>query len=72
LKALDMSHSKNLRKMPDFGDIPNLERLKLKGCEKLVQMDPSIGVLRNLVVLNLKDLQKPSKHTRQHIWYVLS
>jgi len=50
-----MSHSKNLRKMPNFGEIPNLERLKLEGCEKLVLVDPPIGVLRNLVVLNLKD-----------------
>jgi len=54
LKALDLSHSKNLRKIPDFEDIPKLEQLKLEGCEKLVQMDPSMGVLRKLVVLNLK------------------
>jgi len=40
--------------MPDFREIPNLERLNFEGCVKLVQMDPSIGVLRKLVFLNLK------------------
>ncbi|XP_058730457.1 disease resistance protein RUN1-like isoform X2 [Vicia villosa] len=55
LRNLDLSHSKNLQKMPDFRDIPNLERLNFEGCVKLVQMDPSIGVLKKLVFLNLKD-----------------
>ncbi|CAI8617368.1 unnamed protein product [Vicia faba] len=55
LRSLDLSHSKNLRKMPNFGDIPNLERLSFEGCIKLVKMDPSIGVLKKLVFLSLKD-----------------
>ncbi|XP_058730455.1 disease resistance protein RUN1-like [Vicia villosa] len=55
LRNLDLSHSKNLQKMPDFRDIPNLERLSFEGCVKLVQMDPSIGFLKKLVFLNLKD-----------------
>jgi hypothetical protein len=37
--------------MPDFGDIPNLEELNLNGCIKVVQIDPSIGVLRKLYFL---------------------
>jgi len=41
--------------MPDFGEMPNLEELNLKDCIKLVQIDPSIGVLRKLVFLKLKD-----------------
>ncbi|KAL5055110.1 hypothetical protein RYX36_035792 [Vicia faba] len=41
--------------MPDFRDIPNLEELNFEGCVKLLQIDPSIGVLRKLVVLSLKD-----------------
>ncbi|GAU22785.1 hypothetical protein TSUD_142240 [Trifolium subterraneum] len=41
--------------MPDFGDIPNLEVLDLEGCIKLVQIDPSIGVLKKLYFLNLED-----------------
>nr|WIL59999.1 nodulation protein [Melilotus officinalis] len=55
LRTLDLRHSKNLTRMPDFGEVPNLERLNLEGCIKLVQLDPSIGHLRKIVSLNLKD-----------------
>ncbi|XP_058730515.1 disease resistance protein RUN1-like [Vicia villosa] len=55
LRTLDLSHSKNLIKMPDFGEIPNLERLNLERCIQLVELDPSIGLLRKIVSLNLKD-----------------
>lgn len=44
--------------MPNFGEVPNLERVSFEGCVKLVQMGPSIGVLRKLVYLNLKDCKK--------------
>jgi len=36
-------------------ELPNLERLDLEGCIKLVQLDPSIALLTKLVYLNLKD-----------------
>jgi Leucine-rich repeat (LRR) protein len=39
--------------MPRFLEIPNLEYLDLEGCIKLVQIDPSIGVLKRLSELNL-------------------
>ncbi|XP_058730452.1 disease resistance protein RUN1-like isoform X2 [Vicia villosa] len=55
LRSLDLSYSKNLIKMPDFRDIPHLEQLSFEGCVKLVKMDPSIGVLKKVVFLNLKD-----------------
>ncbi|CAK8576913.1 unnamed protein product [Lathyrus sativus] len=55
LKILNLSDSTNLIKMPDFGEFPNLERLNLKGCKKLVQLDPSIGLLRKIVYLNLEN-----------------
>ncbi|XP_061350529.1 disease resistance protein Roq1-like [Gastrolobium bilobum] len=55
LMSLDLSHSKNLMKMPDFGEVPNLEELILEGCTKLVQIDPSVGLLRKLAYLNLKN-----------------
>ena len=42
-------------KTPDFSDMTNLERLILKGCIKLERIDPSIGLLRKLTLLNLKD-----------------
>ncbi|XP_061368862.1 disease resistance protein RUN1-like isoform X2 [Gastrolobium bilobum] len=35
--------------------VPNLERLTLEGCIKLVQIDPSIGILRKLTDLDLKN-----------------
>jgi Leucine-rich repeat (LRR) protein len=40
---------------PNFLEIPNLEFLDLEGCIKLVQIDPSIGILSRLSALNLKD-----------------
>ncbi|KAK2380926.1 disease resistance protein RUN1 [Trifolium repens] len=52
---IDLSHSRNLIKMPSFLEIPNLERLNLEGCIKLVQIDPSIGILRRLSGLNLEN-----------------
>jgi len=55
LKTMDLGNSKNLIKMPNFGEVPNLEKLNLEGCVNLVQIDPSIGLLRKLVFLNLKN-----------------
>ena len=52
---IDLSHSKNLIMMPNFLKTPNLELLDLEGCIKLVQIDPSIGILRKLFKLNLKN-----------------
>ncbi|RHN52986.1 putative winged helix-turn-helix DNA-binding domain, toll-like receptor [Medicago truncatula] len=52
LKALDLSDSK-IEKIIDFGEFPNLESLNLERCEKLVELDSSIGLLRKLVYLNL-------------------
>ncbi|KAI5387505.1 hypothetical protein KIW84_073570 [Lathyrus oleraceus] len=54
LRILDLSYSENLIKIPDFGEFPNLERLNLKGCIQLVQLDPSIGLLKKIVYLNLR------------------
>ncbi|AES65465.2 putative TIR domain, winged helix-turn-helix DNA-binding domain-containing protein [Medicago truncatula] len=55
LRRLDLSDSRKLEKIMDFGEFPNLEWLNLEGCERLVELDPSIGLLRKLVYLNLKD-----------------
>ena len=35
--------------------MPNLERLILEGCRSLVKIDPSIGNLKKLSLMNLKD-----------------
>ncbi|RHN52956.1 putative winged helix-turn-helix DNA-binding domain, toll-like receptor [Medicago truncatula] len=54
LRRLDLSDSKKLEKIEDFGQFPNLEWLNLERCIKLVELDPSIGLLRKLVYLNLE------------------
>ncbi|CAN6569905.1 unnamed protein product [Malus baccata var. baccata] len=64
LKILNLSHSHGLRTTPDFSGLPNLERLILKHCINLVEVDESIGDLEKLVVLNLegcKNLMKLPK-----------
>jgi len=53
LKTLDLTDSRKLEKIIDFEEFPNLESLNLEGCDNLVELDPSIGVLRKLVFLNL-------------------
>ncbi|KAF8038633.1 hypothetical protein BT93_B1231 [Corymbia citriodora subsp. variegata] len=53
LKVLDLSNSKNLRRMPDLSTWVFLERLILKGCNQLIEIDPSIGKLKLLTTLNL-------------------
>ncbi|KAG5549554.1 hypothetical protein RHGRI_014771 [Rhododendron griersonianum] len=55
LKILNLSHSYNLVKTPDFSELPNLERLVLKRCTSLVEVHESIGRLERLVLLNLED-----------------
>ncbi|KAF7852399.1 hypothetical protein BT93_L0944 [Corymbia citriodora subsp. variegata] len=54
LKVLNLTGCKNLHRTPDFSAHKNLERLILEGCTKLVQVDRSIGELKQLVLLNLK------------------
>ncbi|XP_028952503.1 disease resistance protein RUN1 [Malus domestica] len=38
LKFLNLSYCNDLTKLPDFSNIPNLERLILKGCKKLEEI----------------------------------
>ncbi|KAF7833619.1 TMV resistance protein N-like [Senna tora] len=49
LKFIDVSHSQNLIKTPNFVGVPNLERLILEGCISLVEVHPSLGELKMLV-----------------------
>ncbi|KDP27361.1 hypothetical protein JCGZ_20185 [Jatropha curcas] len=55
LKILNLSHSRSLVKTPNFIGIPFLEKLKLKDCINLIELDESIGNLQRLVLLNLRD-----------------
>ncbi|XP_028119134.1 TMV resistance protein N-like [Camellia sinensis] len=55
LRIMNLSHSTCLTKSPDFTKVPNLEILILEGCTSMVNLHPSIGILRRLICLNLKD-----------------
>ncbi|KAG4156289.1 hypothetical protein ERO13_D03G164700v2 [Gossypium hirsutum] len=55
LKILNLNHSHSLLKTPSFSGLPSLEKLMLKDCINLVEVDQSIGELKMLTFLNLKD-----------------
>ncbi|KAI9104314.1 hypothetical protein K1719_022886 [Acacia pycnantha] len=55
LKILNLSHSHCLAEIPDFSELPYLEKLILKDCPRLSMIHPSIGNLRHLILLNLKN-----------------
>ncbi|GJX70659.1 NB-ARC domains-containing protein [Tanacetum coccineum] len=65
LKLMKLRHCCNLTTTPDFSEITNLEELDLEGCVNLVTVHPSIGMLKRLVVLNMRDCRRarsfPSK-----------
>ncbi|KAK9994895.1 hypothetical protein SO802_024598 [Lithocarpus litseifolius] len=53
LKFLDLAHSNNLIRTPDFSSVPILEELDLSNCGQLVEIHPSIGQLSKLRHLRL-------------------
>ncbi|XP_070017562.1 disease resistance protein RUN1-like [Nicotiana sylvestris] len=53
LKFLNLSHSYQLRRTPDFSLLPNLEQLILEYCTSLTEVDDTIGYLEGLTVLSL-------------------
>ncbi|XP_027909547.1 disease resistance protein RPP2B-like [Vigna unguiculata] len=55
LKTLDLSHSRNLVGLPNFSEIPHLTKLILEGCIQIMQIDPSIDILKELDHLNLRN-----------------
>ena len=55
LKLIDLSGSKNLTQTPDFNEFPNIERLNFQGCTRLHELHASVGGLKRLIQLNLKD-----------------
>ncbi|WOH14964.1 hypothetical protein DCAR_0934494 [Daucus carota subsp. sativus] len=55
LKFLDLSHSHDLVKSPNFAELIALEQLIVEDCVSLVEIDESIGMAAGLVLLNLKD-----------------
>ncbi|GKC05655.1 NB-ARC domains-containing protein [Tanacetum coccineum] len=65
LKVMKLRYCCNLTTTPDFSEITSLEELDLEGCVNLVTVHPSIGMIKRLVVLNMRDCRRarsfPSK-----------
>ncbi|XP_021819712.1 TMV resistance protein N-like [Prunus avium] len=61
LKYMDLGYSKNLATTPNFTRIPKLEELNLEGCEKLVEIHPSIADLKWLKRLDFGGCSKVKK-----------
>ncbi|PRQ55248.1 putative toll-like receptor, P-loop containing nucleoside triphosphate hydrolase [Rosa chinensis] len=65
LKFIKLCHSQNIVETPDLAGVQHLETLDLEGCENLVRIHQSVGFLKKLIVLNLKDCKSlkslPSK-----------
>ncbi|KAJ6978678.1 TMV resistance protein N isoform X2 [Populus alba x Populus x berolinensis] len=55
LKVLDLRHSRDLIRTPDFSGLPALEKLIFEDCISLVQIHNSIGDLQRLLILNLRN-----------------
>ncbi|XP_024167748.1 disease resistance protein RPP2A isoform X3 [Rosa chinensis] len=55
LKFIKLCHSQNIVEIPDLAGVQNLESLELEGCKSLVRIHQSLGCLKKLIVLNLKD-----------------
>ena len=55
MKILDIRHSHDLIRTPDFSGLPVLEKLILEDCICLVQIHESIGDLQRLLILNLRN-----------------
>ncbi|PPD78942.1 hypothetical protein GOBAR_DD24126 [Gossypium barbadense] len=64
LKMINLKESQNLIKTPDFTTAPKLEALIMEGCTRLVDVHPSIGVLKSLKLLNLRDCKSCSNLAR--------
>ncbi|XP_038889998.1 TMV resistance protein N-like isoform X2 [Benincasa hispida] len=55
LKIINLSNSVFLLKTPDLSMVPNLEKLVLNGCIRLEELHQSVGTLKHLSLLDLKD-----------------
>ncbi|KAJ9145866.1 hypothetical protein P3X46_028196 [Hevea brasiliensis] len=53
LKFVNLSHSQAVIRTPDLTGAPNLEKLVLNGCTSLVEVHPSIGLLKRLIILSM-------------------
>ena len=54
IKCIDLRRSENLIQTPNFKGVPILEKLYLSWCSNLVEIHPSLGKLRRLLILELE------------------
>ncbi|XP_050253162.1 disease resistance-like protein DSC1 isoform X2 [Quercus robur] len=54
LKLIDLSNSQNLIEIPDLSGAPNLKQLFLDGCTRLSNIHPSLGNLKQLILLHMR------------------
>ncbi|PHT45675.1 hypothetical protein CQW23_14833 [Capsicum baccatum] len=55
LTILNLSFSGSLLRTPNFCETPNLQRIILKSCVRLVEIHPSIGNLKKIIFLNMEN-----------------
>ncbi|XP_062027383.1 TMV resistance protein N-like [Rosa rugosa] len=55
LRLINLSGSQHLMSTPDFTEVPDLEKLVLQDCTRLVEIHPSIGFLTKLISLNMRN-----------------
>ncbi|KAM7256984.1 hypothetical protein ACFE04_012725 [Oxalis oulophora] len=55
LKFLNLSHCRELNRVPNFCESPHVERLILRGCINIFEVGESIECLKGLLILNLED-----------------
>uniref|UniRef100_A0A2N9HQ95 Uncharacterized protein n=1 Tax=Fagus sylvatica TaxID=28930 RepID=A0A2N9HQ95_FAGSY len=58
LKLIDLSYSQYLKETPNFIGFSKLERLIFQGCISLCELHPSVGALKRLTLLNLKECKR--------------
>ena len=54
LKFIELNNSLRLIETPDFTGFPNLEKLVVKGCMRLIKVHPSVVVHKRLTLLDLE------------------
>ncbi|CAG7861167.1 unnamed protein product [Brassica rapa] len=60
LKRMDLCNSYHLKELPDLSNAPNLEKLKLGGCQSLIELPPStsnLGKLNYLCMISCTKLE---------------
>ncbi|XP_042966084.1 disease resistance protein RPV1-like isoform X2 [Carya illinoinensis] len=54
LKFLILVKCDFLKRIPDMSGLPNIEELDIEGCNRLVEVDQSVGSLSKLVLLSIR------------------